>query len=90
MERQHQQLGTIIVGKQSLSYLGVPIVVGGKAVGVISVQNTTQEGVFTENDQHLLSTIAANVGTAIQNARLFTEVQSQKKFSEMLLCKRAR
>ena len=79
MERQRQQLGTTLVGKQARSYLGVPIVVSGEAIGVISVQNTMQEGVFTENDQHLLSTIAANVGTALQNARLFDEIKQQEQ-----------
>ena len=39
----------------------------------ISVQNTTQEGRFGEADSRLLSTIAANVGVAIQNARLYRE-----------------
>lgn len=85
MERQRQQLGVALVGKQARSYIGVPIFVSGEAIGVISAQSTTQEGLFTENDQHLLSTIAANVGIALQNARLFTEVQGQKKFSETLI-----
>jgi len=85
MDRQRQELGITRVGTQARSYLGVPIFVSGEAIGVISVQNTAQEDVFTENHQHLLSTIAANVGIALQNARLFTQVQSEKKFSEMLI-----
>jgi PAS domain S-box-containing protein len=85
MERQRQQLGTTLVGRRARSYLGVPVFVSGEAIGVVSVQSTTQEGLFTQYDQHLLSTIAANVGIALQNARLFTEVQSQKKFSETLI-----
>ena len=43
------------------------------AIGVISVQSTQQEGRFGEDDVRLLSTIAANVGVAIQNARLYDE-----------------
>jgi PAS domain S-box-containing protein len=85
MERQSEKLGVTPVGKEALSYLGSPILVSGEAIGVISVQSTTQEGWFTENDQHLLATIAANVSTALQNARLFTEIQGQKKFSETLI-----
>ena len=37
----------------------------------ISVQSTQDAGRFGEADERLLSTIAANVGTAIQNARLY-------------------
>ena len=60
------------LGTPSLSYLGVPIVVGSRAIGVISVQSIEEEGRFGEPDVRLLATIAANVGVAIQNARLFS------------------
>jgi PAS domain S-box-containing protein len=70
------------VGTKSLSYLGVPILVGTRAIGAISVQSTQKAGRFDEADQHLLSTIAANVGAAIENARLFAEVARQKEYFE--------
>jgi PAS domain S-box-containing protein len=63
------------LGTPSRSYLGVPIVVRDKAIGVISVQSTKQEGRFGEADAHLLSTIAANVGIAIRNAHLYEETR---------------
>jgi signal transduction histidine kinase/DNA-binding response OmpR family regulator len=64
---------------QARSYLGVPIFVGGKAIGAVSVQSTERENVFTENDQRLLSTIAAHVGVALQNARFFEEIQTRNR-----------
>jgi PAS domain S-box-containing protein len=79
LDRQRELLGTALVGKQARSYLGVPIFAGGEPAGVVSVQSTTQEGIFTEHDQRLLSTIAANVGIALQNARLFEEVKHQEQ-----------
>ncbi len=85
LDRHVLEIGATVVGKQSLSYLGVPIIVSGKAVGVLSVQSTHKEGIFNKSDLHLLNTIAANVSTAVQNARLFTELQSQKKFSDTLI-----
>jgi PAS domain S-box-containing protein len=63
------------LGTPSLSYLGVPIFIGGKAIGVISVQSTHETGRFGESDARLLSTLAANVGSAIQNARLYRETR---------------
>ncbi|HEX2754799.1 MAG TPA: GAF domain-containing protein, partial [Candidatus Limnocylindrales bacterium] len=72
-EADWDNLGTRGVGTLSKSFLGVPIVLGDRAIGAISVQSTTQEGRFGESDARLLSTIAANVGVAIQNARLYRE-----------------
>jgi PAS domain S-box-containing protein len=73
------------VGTPARSFLGVPILVGDSAIGVISVQSIEEEGRFGEADSRLLSTIAANVGVAIQNARLFTEVERQRGYLESLL-----
>ncbi len=85
LDRQLLEVGAAVVGQKSQSYLGVPICLSGQAVGVLSVQSTHEEGLFGENDLHLLTTIAANVSIALQNARLFSELQSQKKFSDTLI-----
>jgi GAF domain-containing protein/anti-sigma regulatory factor (Ser/Thr protein kinase) len=79
---RHIALETELIGAPALSYLGVPIMVGDQAIGVISVQSTTQEGRFSEADMRLLGIIAANVGVAIQNARLFEEIQQAKETAE--------
>ena len=76
-----QELGIAVVGTPAKSYLGVPIVAGTAAIGVISVQSMQQAGRFGEADSRLLSTIAANVGVAIQNARLYQE--TGRRASEM-------
>ncbi len=76
-----EELGVEMVGTPARSYLGVPILVGGRAIGAISVQSIKQAGRFTESDTHLVSTIAANVGAAIQNARLYRE--TGRRASEM-------
>jgi GAF domain-containing protein/CheY-like chemotaxis protein len=72
-EADWDAIGSRGVGTLAKSYLGVPILAGDAAIGVISVQSTTQEGRFREADARLLATIAANVGVAIQNARLYQE-----------------
>ena len=73
------------LGTPSLSYLGVPILAGSRAIGVISVQSIEEEGRFGEADARLLATIAANVGVAIQNARLFSEVERQRQYLNSLI-----
>jgi GAF domain-containing protein/DNA-binding response OmpR family regulator len=82
MDRRSEELGATIIGKQALSYLGVPIFTSGKAIGVISVQSTTKEGMFRVDDQRLLETIASNVGVALQNAQLFQETQEARAAAE--------
>ena len=75
-------MGTARLGKQALSYLGVPIVVDGRAEGVISVQSTEREGVYDANDQRLLETIASSVGVALRNAQLFAEARDARAAAE--------
>jgi signal transduction protein with GAF and PtsI domain len=48
--RKEQLEGQETIGTPSLSYLGVPILVGNKAIGVISVQGIEEEGRFGEAD----------------------------------------
>ncbi|HEY3706639.1 MAG TPA: GAF domain-containing protein [Terracidiphilus sp.] len=82
MDRNRERLGVEHVGRQSASYLGVPIPSGGEMIGVLSVQTTDQEGRFTEADQRLLSTVASAVGVAFHNARLFEEAQAARAAAE--------
>lgn len=70
-----REMGVTNIGKEALSYLGVPIKVGNETIGVISVQSTTQQGLFTDDSLRLLTTIAFNAGAAIHTARLHTETQ---------------
>jgi len=74
-ESDWARLGQRGVGTRAKSWLGVPIVAGERVIGAMSVQSLTHEGRFTAADQSLLSTIAANVGVAVQNARLYAETR---------------
>ncbi|MGI8968620.1 MAG: response regulator, partial [Chloroflexota bacterium] len=73
--------GQEIVGTPARSLVGVPIILGEQAIGVISMQDTERENAFDQSDVRLLTTIAANVAVAIQNARLYAE--TQRRASEM-------
>ena len=82
LDKRVLEIGATRVGNESLSYLGVPIIVGGKAVGVLSVQSTSMEGIFDDADARLLSTIASTVGTALNNAQLYTEARKARVAAE--------
>jgi signal transduction histidine kinase/DNA-binding response OmpR family regulator len=85
VKERRAQLGTTLVGRESLSYLGVPIKSGRETIGVLSVQSVKEEGVFNDNDLHLLTTIAANAGAAIQTAKLHAETQRRAQETAALL-----
>ena len=59
------------------SVLFVPLVVGGKATGVISLQNVDREHAFSESDQQLLETLAGSLSVALENARLVHETRQR-------------
>ena len=83
MNARRSQLGVILTGKAAVSFLGVPIFAGGQAIGVISVQSVEHEDQFNEEDMHLLTTMASNVGVAIEKARLFTESRNARQEAEL-------
>ncbi len=53
------------------SVLCVPIVQKGQVLGVVYVDNRFQNGIFSQDDLELLSSIASSAGIAIDNARLY-------------------
>jgi GAF domain-containing protein len=84
-DRITAELGGRHTGGTSVkSYLGVPIPLGDEVIGVLSAQSTEREGLFEEGDVRLLTTIAANVGVAIQNARLFEQEQQRARREQIL------
>jgi K+-sensing histidine kinase KdpD/CheY-like chemotaxis protein len=83
LQELRAQLGLSQIGIPAASYLGVPIPVGDEIIGVLSVQSTEHENRFNEDDLRLLSTIAASVGVALRNAKLFEEVKQAKQEAEL-------
>jgi signal transduction histidine kinase/putative methionine-R-sulfoxide reductase with GAF domain len=69
----------IPIGK---SYLGVPMIVGDKVRGSISIHNNANEHAFSEADERLLETLANSMSVALENARLFDETQRLLKETE--------
>jgi signal transduction histidine kinase/DNA-binding response OmpR family regulator len=61
-------------GEDVQSYLGVPIMVGDRVLGVIDVQSLRHDA-FDQNNLRILRTLASGLGVALENARLFAETQ---------------
>jgi len=76
LDKAYDEIKAEKKGEMVESYLGVPILAGEKSIGVISVQSKEQTNRFSENDLRLLTTIAANVGVAMQNAESYDKLRS--------------
>ncbi len=79
-QEQNDQ-GVVIASGECETYLGVPILIGKEAIGVLSVQHPDANR-YSQDDVRLVSTIAANLGIALENARLFTESQAANEALE--------
>src|SRR5439155_15980197 len=66
-----------IAGEPSKSAVFVPLVVGDRASGVISLQNLDREHAFSDADVRLLVTLAGSLSVALENARLFEETRQR-------------
>ncbi len=76
---------SLIVGEPSKSLLFVPLRSGHQVTGVISLQHVDREDAFDQADVRLLQTLAGSMSVALENARLFDEVQkSNRELSEAL------
>ncbi|HTX91939.1 MAG TPA: GAF domain-containing protein [Anaerolineales bacterium] len=61
-------------GQPTRSYVGVPLIIGERVVGGISMQSY-QPDAYTPEQIRILETIATQAAVAIDNARLFEEIQ---------------
>jgi GAF domain-containing protein len=74
-ERESFETRAVVAGAHARSYLAVPILIGDEAIGAIAVESTRDERRFDTSHEQLLTTIAAGVGAAIQNSRLYGETR---------------
>ena len=65
------------------SVLAVPMLLGGRLTGVLAVHTEAREA-YSEEDEEVLLTIGAQAATAIANARLYAESQTERRQIEAL------
>ncbi len=68
---------SVIVGKEALSAVYVPLLAKGEVIGVVQVQSDAYNR-FTTEDAEILSLLAGTAAIAIQNARLFEAERRQR------------
>ena len=71
------QTRPVLMGEPALSVVYAPLVVGDEARGVITLQNLDREHAFSDGDVRLLTTMAASLSVALENARLIAETRQR-------------
>jgi hypothetical protein len=69
---QAHALGLAPIGRAARSWLGVPLLAEGRAIGVIVLQDHEGTGGYDEHDLEVLTLIAGQAAAAVRNARLLS------------------
>jgi GAF domain-containing protein len=84
VQERIEELGIEAHGRMPVSWLGVPMISGDQVLGVLAVQSFEQEGVYDAHHRELLTAVANQAAIAIENARLFDQVQARAKREQIL------
>src|SRR5215216_2125366 len=72
-ERRAIAMGAKIAGKPAMSWLGVPLLARGEAIGAVIIQDLEHEHSFDINDLRFMVSVANQVSGAIHNVVLINE-----------------
>lgn len=68
----------VLANPETRSELAVPLIYKDKVIGVLDLEHT-RRGFFTDDHKRTVTTLAAQVAIAIENARLYEEIARQEK-----------
>jgi sigma-B regulation protein RsbU (phosphoserine phosphatase) len=68
----------IRLNPETRSELAAPLIYKDKVIGVLDLEHT-RRGFFTEDHKRTVSTLAAQVAIAIENAQLYEQIERQEK-----------
>jgi len=68
----------IELNPETRSELAVPLIYKGKVIGVIDLEHT-RRGFFTDEHRRTVTTLAAQIAIAIENAQLYEQIASQEQ-----------
>ncbi len=77
-------LGVDAIGTMAASWLGTPLTVGRRAVGVIAIQDYQNPEAYDAHTVELLEAVASQTAISIQNARLFEQTRQNLEETETL------
>ncbi|PYX14248.1 MAG: serine/threonine protein phosphatase [Acidobacteria bacterium] len=68
----------ILLNPETRSELAAPLIYKDKVIGVLDLEHT-RRGFFTDDHKRTITTLAAQVAIAIENARLYEQIERQEK-----------
>src|ERR1700758_4371475 len=68
----------VMANPETKSELAVPLIYKGKVIGVLDLEHT-RRGFFTEDHKRTITTLAAQVAIALENARLYEQIARQER-----------
>lgn len=63
---------------ETRSELAAPLIYKGKVIGVLDLEHT-RRGFFTDEHQRTMTTLAAQIAIAVENARLYEEIERAER-----------
>lgn len=66
------------VNPETRSELAVPLIYKDKVIGILDLEHT-RRGFFTDDHRRTMTTLAAQIAIALENARLYEEIERQEK-----------
>jgi GAF domain-containing protein len=81
---QMTSMGIPVRGKPAESWLGVPMLIGNKVLGVITVQSYYEDVHYNDHDLGLLGAVASQAAVAIDNALRFQQTQAKAKYEQVM------
>ncbi|WP_449427488.1 putative bifunctional diguanylate cyclase/phosphodiesterase [Rhodanobacter umsongensis] len=77
-------------GSPSVCWLGVPLVWGGKAMGVLALQSYSPEHTYSERDQELLTFVSYHIANALQRKQAASSLRQAYAGLERRVTERTR
>jgi PAS domain S-box-containing protein len=74
-----------VIGARSRSWLGAPLILEGKTIGVMAVQSYTDMQAYGEREQKVLDYVANTVALAIQQVTLAEQVRVAERRNQALI-----
>ncbi len=72
-----REIGIKPLGAPFHSWLGVPLLIGDRVLGVMVVQSYTSPHTYNEHDRELLTAVASQTAVSLENAQLYEQARQE-------------
>ena len=73
-----------LVGPPSPIWIGAPLIIDGRTIGVIAMQDYADPNVYTERELRMLEYVSGQVAKAIERTRLYSDIRRRNQILSAL------